>query len=140
MRFSFDWLKRHLNTSKTIDEIADMLTFLGLEVEEVVNPDKIFKNFVIASVGNVEKHPNADKLLISQVDIGSEIRQVISGIAKYYKPEELVGKKVIVVRNLKEANLRGEKSYGMILCASDKQNDLLEIIEINHLEPGDIVS
>ena len=62
MRFSFDWLKRHLNTSKTIDEIADMLTFLGLEVEEVVNPDKIFKGFVIASVGNVEKHPNADKL------------------------------------------------------------------------------
>ena len=54
--------------------------------------------------------------------------------------EELVGKKVIVVRNLKEANLRGEKSYGMILCASDKENDLLEIIEINGLEPGDIVS
>ena len=50
------------------------------------------------------------------------------------------GKKVIVVRNLKEANLRGEKSYGMILCASDKENDLLEIIEINGLEPGDIVS
>ena len=87
-----------------------------------------------------KKHPNADKLLISQVDIGSEVRQVISGIAKYYKPEELVGKKVIVVRNLKEANLRGEKSYGMILCASDKENDLLEIIEINGLEPGDIVS
>ena len=97
-------------------------------------------DLVVGKIIECKKHPNADKLLISQVDIGSEVRQVISGIAKYYKPEELVGKKVIVVRNLKEANLRGEKSYGMILCASDKENDLLEIIEINGLEPGDIVS
>ena len=54
--------------------------------------------------------------------------------------DQLVGKKVIVVRNLKEANLRGEKSSGMILCASDKANDKLEIIEVKHLEPGDLVS
>ena len=97
-------------------------------------------DLVVGKILECKKHPNADKLLISQVDIGSETRQIISGIAKYYKPEELVGKKVIVVRNLKEANLRGEKSSGMILCASDKANDLLEIIEINGLEPGDIVS
>ena len=97
-------------------------------------------DLVVGKIIECKKHPNADKLLISQVDIGSEVRQVISGIAKYYKPEELIGKKVIVVRNLKEANLRGEKSNGMILCASDKENDLLEIIEINGLEPGDIVS
>ena len=123
-------------------------------VEEPAKPEKVYApakdtityddfqklDLVVGKILECKKHPNADKLLISQVDIGSETRQVISGIAKYYKPEELVGKKVIVVRNLKEANLRGEKSYGMILCASDKQNDLLEIIEINNLEPGDIVS
>ena len=110
-------------------------------VKETIAYDDFLKlDLVVGKILECKKHPNADKLLISQVDIGSEVRQVISGIAKYYKPEELVGKKVIVVRNLKEANLRGEKSYGMILCASDKENDLLEIIEINGLEPGDIVS
>lgn len=110
-------------------------------VKETIAYDDFLKlDLVVGKIVECKKHPNADKLLISQVDIGSEVRQVISGIAKYYKPEELVGKKVIVVRNLKEANLRGEKSYGMILCASDKENDLLEIIEINGLEPGDIVS
>ena len=110
-------------------------------VKETIAYDDFLKlDLVVGQIVECKKHPNADKLLISQVNIGSEVRQVISGIAKYYKPEELVGKKVIVVRNLKEANLRGEKSYGMILCASDKENDLLEIIEINGLEPGDIVS
>ena len=110
-------------------------------VKETISYDDFQKlDLVVGQIVECKKHPNADKLLISQVNIGSETRQVISGIAKYYKPEELVGKKVIVVRNLKEANLRGEKSYGMILCASDKENDLLEIIEINGLEPGDIVS
>ena len=110
-------------------------------VKETIAYDDFLKlDLVVGKILECKKHPNADKLLISQVDIGSEVRQVISGIAKYYKPEELVEKKVIVVRNLKEANLRGEKSYGMILCASDKGNDLLEIIEINGLEPGDIVS
>lgn len=97
-------------------------------------------DLVVGQILECKKHPNADRLLVSQVNIGSETRQIVSGIAKYYKPEELIGKKVIVVRNLKEANLRGEKSSGMILCASDKENDLLEIIEINGLEPGDIVS
>ena len=110
-------------------------------MKDTITYDEFQKlDLVVGKILECKKHPNADKLLISQVDIGSETRQIISGIAKYYKPEELVGKKVIVVRNLKEANLRGEKSSGMILCASDKANDLLEIIEINGLEPGDIVS
>ncbi len=61
----------------------------------------------------------ADKLLVSQIKIGDEIRQIISGIAKYYKPEELVGKKVVVVTNLKPVKLRGVLSQGMILAASD---------------------
>lgn len=110
------------------------------EKDKITYDDFLKLDLIVGKILECKKHPNADRLLISQVSLGNETRQIVSGIAKYYKPEELVGKKVIVVRNLKEANLRGEKSYGMILCASDKANDKLEIIEINNLEPGDLVS
>lgn len=72
----------------------------------------------VAEVKECTAHPNADKLLVLQVDLGDEQRQIVSGIAKYYKPEELVGKKVVVVTNLKPVKLRGEMSQGMILAAS----------------------
>ncbi len=128
-----------LKNEKVVEEVKPEKVYAP--VKETITYDDFQKlDLVVGQIVECKKHPNADKLLISQVNIGSETRQVISGIAKYYKPEELVGKKVIVVRNLKEANLRGEKSSGMILCASDKVNDLLEIIEVNGLEPGDIVS
>ncbi|MBO5743775.1 MAG: methionine--tRNA ligase, partial [Clostridia bacterium] len=68
----------------------------------------------------------ADKLLVSQVKIGDEVRQIVSGIAKYYKPEEMVGKKVIVVTNLKPVKLRGVLSQGMILAAVD--GDTLSVV------------
>ena len=61
----------------------------------------------------------ADKLLVSQIKIGDEVRQIVSGIAKYYNPAELIGKKVVVVTNLKPVKLRGVLSEGMILAASD---------------------
>lgn len=60
----------------------------------------------------------ADKLLVSQIQIGDEVRQIVSGIAKYYTPDEMIGKKVVVVTNLKPVKLRGVLSEGMILCAS----------------------
>lgn len=72
----------------------------------------------VAQVLAAEAVPKADKLLKLQLDLGTEQRQVVSGIAKHYKPEELVGRKVIVVANLKPVKLRGELSQGMILCAS----------------------
>ncbi len=61
----------------------------------------------------------ADKLLVSQIQIGGEVRQIVSGIAKYYTPDEMVGKKVVVVTNLKPVKLRGVLSQGMVLCASE---------------------
>ena len=64
----------------------------------------------------------ADKLLVSQIKIGDETRQIVSGIAKYYDPSELVGKKVVVVTNLAPVKLRGVLSEGMILAASDKKH------------------
>lgn len=72
----------------------------------------------VAQVTACEPIPKADKLLKLQLDLGYEQRQVVSGIAKHYKPEELVGRKVICVTNLKPAKLRGELSQGMILAAS----------------------
>ncbi|WZL73440.1 methionine--tRNA ligase [Clostridiaceae bacterium 35-E11] len=80
----------------------------------------------VGQIMECKKHPKADKLLVSQVKIGNETRQIVSGIAKYYKPEELVGKKVIVVTNLKPIKLRGQESKGMILAAdSGEQLTLL---------------
>jgi len=73
----------------------------------------------VAEVVAAEPVKNADKLLKLQLDLGSERRQVVSGIAKHYRPEELVGKKVICVVNLKPVKLRGEWSHGMILAASE---------------------
>lgn len=64
------------------------------------------------------KHPNAEKLLVEKVDLGDgDVRQIVSGLASVYAPEDLVGKNVVVVANLLPAELRGEKSEGMILCA-----------------------
>lgn len=71
-----------------------------------------------------KKHPKADKLLVSQVKMGDEVRQIVSGVAKYYTPEDMVGKTVTVVSNLKPVKLRGEMSQGMILFADDKDGTL----------------
>ncbi len=73
----------------------------------------------IGQVVASERVEGADKLLVSQIKIGDETRQVVSGIAKFYPPEEFVGKKVVVVTNLKPVKLRGVLSEGMILAASD---------------------
>lgn len=76
----------------------------------------------VAKVLSCEKHPNADKLLVFQLDFGDEKRQIVSGIAKWYKPEELVGKKIIACTNLKPIQLRGVDSNGMILSAEKDGN------------------
>lgn len=72
----------------------------------------------VAKVVEAKKHPNADKLLVLQLEVGDERRQVVSGIAKYYTPEELIGNNVILVANLKPIKLRGVESHGMVLAAS----------------------
>ncbi len=74
----------------------------------------------IGKVIECKKHEDADKLLVSKIKIGDEVRQIVSGIAKHYAPEDFVGKNVAVVTNLKPVKLRGVLSEGMILAASDK--------------------
>ncbi|WP_017380249.1 methionine--tRNA ligase [Paenisporosarcina sp. TG-14] len=86
------------------------------EIPEITIDDFLNIDLRVATVVACEKMPKADKLLKLQVDLGYEQRQVISGIAKNYSPEELVGQKVIVVANLKPVKLRGEMSQGMILA------------------------
>lgn len=73
----------------------------------------------IATVIECKVHPNADKLLVLQVDLGGEQRQICAGIRAHYEPEQLVGKQVVVVANLEPRPLRGEISNGMLLAATD---------------------
>ncbi len=83
----------------------------------------------VAKVLEAEAVPKADKLLKLKIDLGTEQRELVSGIAKQYKPEELIGKNVIVVANLKAAKIRGVVSHGMILAASD--GDDLKVVSVD---------
>lgn len=93
----------------------------------------------VAEVISCEKMEKADKLLILRVKVGEEERTVVSGIAKAYKPEELVGKKVVLVANLKPAKLRGVMSEGMILAASDPADSCIEVLTVNEVSSGNRV-
>lgn len=103
-------------TEITIDDFAKVQLKTGLIVE-------------------CSKHPDADRLLVLKVQVGDEVRQIVSGISAYYKPEELLQKKVVVVANLKKTKLRGIESEGMILAAADGSQ--LNLVTIDgDLPPG----
>ena len=74
----------------------------------------------VGEIVDCRKHPNADKLLVSHVKIGDEVRQIVSGVAQWYTPDDMIGKKVVVVANLKPVKLRGEMSSGMLLFADSE--------------------
>ena len=122
--------------------------FMRLETPKEVEKDPEPENHIsiddfakiTLQVGRIlesKKVEKSDKLLVSIIDIGSEKRQIVSGIAQHYKPEELIGKKAIVVTNLKPVTLRGILSEGMVLCASKEGK--LEICEVKELPEGAIV-
>ena len=75
---------------------------------------------IVARIKEVKEHSNADRLYVVQVDTGKDVRQVVAGIRKAYTPEQLVGRRVILVANLEPAVIRGETSNGMLLAASDE--------------------
>jgi methionyl-tRNA synthetase len=105
------------------EEIAD--DDEPLEHKDEVTIDDFAKlEFRVAEVVSAEHHPKADKLLVLHVKLGSESRTIVSGIKKWYTPEEMTGKKVIIVANLKPVKLRGIESQGMILAAEDKDGNL----------------
>lgn len=91
----------------------------------------------VGKVIECQKVEKADKLLCSKVDLGEgKLRTIVSGIAKYYSPEEMVGKQVVVVANLKPVKLRGILSEGMLLCASDKDGNLSLVSPITTMPAG----
>ncbi|MBQ6400775.1 MAG: methionine--tRNA ligase [Firmicutes bacterium] len=100
-----------------------------LELKDPIEYDDFAKmDFRVGTILSAEKHPKADRLLVFQVKMGTEIRQVISGVADYFTPEECVGRKVVVVANLKPRKLRGLESKGMLLFA-DNEVDGKERVE-----------
>ena len=100
-----------------------------IEHKENITIDDLDKvELRVGKILSCEKHPKADRLLVSQVKVGPETRQIVSGIAKWYKPEEMVGKDVIVVCNLKPVKLRGVESQGMILAAGNDGDDLIVLV------------
>ena len=105
--------EKKMENSTGIVDIIDITDFakISLKIAEIIEADRI---------------EGADKLLKLQVNLGSETRQIVAGIAQHYEPADLVGKKVVVVANLKPVKLRGVESQGMLLAASDK--DTLSIV------------
>ena len=85
----------------------------------------------VAKVIEARPHPNADKLLLLQIDVGGESKQIVAGIRQHYTPEQMVGRLIVVVNNLEPAILRGESSQGMLLAATSGEKVVL-------LQPADV--
>lgn len=114
-----EYIREQMQASvKTPQEEKKKEASVAPEVPEITIDDFMKVDLRVATVTACEPVPKANKLLKLQVDLGYEQRQVVSGIAEHYKPEELIGQKVIVVANLKPVKLRGELSQGMILAGS----------------------
>ena len=103
---------------------------------EITYDDFAKLQFQIGEVVKCEEVPKSKKLLCFQVKIGSETRQIISGIKAWYKPEEMVGKKLMVVTNLKPAKLAGMISEGMILSAEDDEGNLAVMTPEKDIKAG----
>jgi len=142
-----EMLFKRLDVNEIMAQVEEKEKKLEAKVEEAkveAKPEISIEDFekidlCVGKILEAKKHPKADKLLVFKIDLGTEVRQIVSGIAKFYNPDELVGKKVIVVKNLKAIKLRGEESHGMLLCGSDLADSYLELVNIDKCNPGDIV-
>lgn len=95
----------------------------------------------VAKVLEARPHPNADRLLVLKVDVGGEQRQIVAGIRQFYEPESLVGKLIVVVKNLAPRAMRGEESQGMLLAASNEdKSQVIVISPLAEIAPGASVS
>lgn len=109
--------------------------------EDIVTLDDFDKlEFKVAKILKCEDHPDADKLLVFTLEVGEETRQVVSGIKEFYKKEDLVGKRVIVITNLKPVKLRGVESNGMILSAEDKDGKVSLLTTLEDIASGSSIS
>jgi len=111
----------------------------GIDIEpkdEITYDQFAAMQFQVGEIIKCEAVPKSKKLLCSQVKIGSQVKQIVSGIHKYYEPEEMVGKKVMVLVNLKPAQLAGVTSEGMLLCAEDAEGNLALMTPEKHMPSG----
>lgn len=119
------------------EENAQEESVVDVEKKPEITYDDFAKlQFQIGQIVKCEEVPKSKKLLCSQVKIGSETRQIVSGIKAWYKPDQMVGKKVMVVTNLKPAKLAGMLSEGMILCAEDDEGNLALMVPEKDIKPG----
>jgi len=95
----------------------------------------------VATITKAEAHPRADKLIVLQVDLGTEQRQIIAGLRGFYEPQALVGKQIVVLTNLPPRNMRGMESNGMLLAAVDEdQSSVVLLTTDKEVTPGWSVS
>jgi methionyl-tRNA synthetase len=108
-----------------------------VEKKDEISIDKFFETRLkVAQIIEAEKVEKSDKLMKLILNLGDEKRQVVAGIAKSYNPEDLVGKKIVIVANLKPAKLFGLESQGMILAAENGEGQI-KVLEVdNSVEPG----
>jgi methionine--tRNA ligase beta chain len=90
----------------------------------------------VATVVECAPHPNADKLLVLQIDLGGQRRQICAGLRQHYQPEQLVGKQIVVVANLAPRQMRGQVSQGMLLAASDAASGKVIVISPSDAVPA----
>ncbi|OWY16134.1 phenylalanine--tRNA ligase subunit beta [Thioclava sp. JM3] len=143
MKFTLSWLKDHLETEATVDQIAEALTDLGLEVEEVVDPAAKLETFTLAKVQSAEQHPDADRLRVCMVETNEGVKQIVCGA-----PNARAGITVVLAKpgdyvpgidvTLSVGNIRGVESHGMM--ASERELELSDehsgIIELPSGEVG----
>ena len=114
-----------LNGGAVPEAAAEAEAVIDIEAKEEITYDDFMKmQFQVGEIIACEAVEKSKKLLCSQVKIGSQVKQIVSGIRKDYTPEEMVGKKVMVLVNLKPAKLAGVVSEGMLLCAEDAEGNL----------------
>ena len=119
----FEAEQRALGEETPAEEKAEDV--IDIEAKEEITYDDFMKlQFQVGEIISCEAVEKSKKLLCSKVRVGSEVKQIVSGIRKYYTPEEMVGKKVMVLVNLKPAKLAGVLSEGMLLCAEDAEGNL----------------
>ena len=119
------------------EEAAEAEEGIDIEPKAEITFDDFEKlQFQVGEIIACEAVKKSKKLLCSQVKIGNQVRQIVSGIRKHYSPEEMVGKKVMVVTNLKPATLAGVKSEGMILCAEDAEGNLSLLVPEKKMPAG----
>ncbi len=125
MKFTLSWLKTHLETNASLEEISNTLTQIGLEVEEIIDPKAQLKGFLTGHVVEAGKHPDADKLSVCKVDIGQkELIDVVCGAPNVRKDLKIVFATIgsVVPANgmvIKKGKIRGESSHGMICSGAE---------------------